>query len=1052
MQAECEPVPLGFLQCARVTCGFCVTSVTETYCCYACEGSSGEHDHECLQLSINDLSVEIRHGSNQWFSLQLCKLLGKKGPQHLSSLPHVWDTEYGNGSWVNSRPVKAANKACSYSSRTEVVDQVVYLLEESCDLMLDEWKSFVSCFRNLSMEVVRVLSDEFELVGQDFQVSTAVGTGTVRPGQRSRSFWRCRVTLREVDTEEQRDLRSCFGYGDIADSALYMAKLHILEKMARWDSGDLLPRLLELEKKLKDRVSGLVYFNTGEKDLLGTVREFTTSIGELLSKDGSKNCIVWRLLVRSWPYIVFFVSEDHLLELKQSMCSASSACNLNGWLRMAEVAACQVNPAFLGIMEEVRIEDQDRPTVAYCRHQLFNLLLEVGEQVKQEADRCIHGFQSVSLSWNLGDAGVTCTLREALNDKVDAILLNHDDVTFLCNAVGGSRFVVRAIEHGSVQSLIHAFGSRNMRCLPMSTYASITARQRETLNDLASNKTGSSFCPILKDTIIESWAYARSSNETGLQSCAKVLSESVGASGKVPEDLMSRLSPTQQQSVHDAASRRCSLVRGPPGTGKTHVAAAVAFVASRNLLENERILCVTQSHTAATNLQKRLELSFGVDVARVGTTLLPAEVVEQAVFKNVEQYYRGNDIEFSLFWEIGSQRREVPFKCSKELQKIQFDVMRYMVRLSNVVVVTLASSGNVGLLGGKSFFWPVLVIDEAAQVVEPAHWVALNRGCERMILVGDEKQLPATVLSEPALQRGLGVSLFERLVQSGLVSEGKGLVQLDQQRRMHPSISCFPSHIFYGGKLTNGPDTLELSLIKGFPWPNPWIHVAFVECGVDIEEGSRSYVNSREAEPLMAVLECCLRQGLEPKQVGVITGYKAQQELLQQHWAALAETLDLTVTGLRVDTVDGFQGGERDWILASTVRCSCRMGFMRDPRRANVMPTRARRGMIVFGNGQTLQTDIGVWKSWMEWVKENQIGIQADDLMEQLSSQAVANISPSGCASVAPADPVMTREVKMGPVLAAEESNVWREYFDPGSGQLWLWNEVTREAKWKEKL
>lgn len=517
-------------------------------------------------------------------------------------------------------------------------------------------------------------------------------------------------------------------------------------------------------------------------------------------------------------------------------------------------------------------------------------------------------------------------------------------------------------------------------------------------------------------------------------------------------------------------------MRGPPGTGKTHVAAAVALAASKNLPEKERILCVTQSHAAAMNLHNRLE-SFGVAVARVGTTLTPTEVVQQSIFQKVKDYWGEDDDEVS-FMEIASQAGDFTgVERSKDLQKNQFAVMRRMVLMSNVAVMTLASSGNAGLLSGMSSSLPMLVIDEAAQVVEPGPWVPLTWGCQRLVLVGDEKQLPATVLNSQARDTGLGVSLFERLVKDGLVSLDNGLVQLDEQQRMHPSIAEFPSRSFYDGTLSNGPDTLLRQKIQGFPWPNPELHVAFVECGAMAgEEGGRSHANPREADALMVVLEHCLRQGLLPQQVGVITGYSAQQDLLRRHWAALAPQLGFEAKDLRVDTVDGFQGAERDLILASTVRSFFEVGFMRDPRRANVMLTRARRGLIVFGNGHTLQTEVETWKPWIEWVKQRQIEIPLEGLLGQLDPGRPAR-PDSPEEEPLPFEPMVARSVfppvkpgggRMAPEpqarsprqwlnggsmpekAPAAKPTKWEEFVDPNSQRTWLWNEATGEAKWKD--
>eukprot|EP00434_Breviolum_minutum_P007954 symbB.v1.2.007015.t1/scaffold385.1/size305797/11 len=102
------------LQCARASCGFRVTGVTDYYCCQACEDGD-DHDSECLQMPLSGFSIETRSergfADYQHFSNQLRRLLEEKGPQHVGSLPHVWDAEYGSGSWAKSRPVKSASKA-----------------------------------------------------------------------------------------------------------------------------------------------------------------------------------------------------------------------------------------------------------------------------------------------------------------------------------------------------------------------------------------------------------------------------------------------------------------------------------------------------------------------------------------------------------------------------------------------------------------------------------------------------------------------------------------------------------------------------------------------------------------------------------------------------------------------------------------------------------------------------------------------------------------------------------------------------------------------------
>eukprot|EP00439_Symbiodinium_sp_Y106_P063619 s1035_g9.t2 len=304
--------------------------------------------------------------------------------------------------------------------------------------------------------------------------------------------------------------------------------------------------------------------------------------------------------------------------------------------------------------------------------------------------------------------------------------------------------------------------------------------------------------------------------------------------------------------------------------------------------------------------------------------------------------------------------------ASVQMQRVhlQWTKLAYMTMLS-----VLQSLGEI----------PLLLVDEAAQCVEPGLFVPLNWGSVAFALVGDEKQLPATILSKKASQLDLGVSIFERFVRDEIVSLGNGFVQLDEQQRMHPSIARFPCDAFYGGTIRDGAAMSKREPIPGFPWPVPGCHVAFVECGYMTGEeggmGGGSHSNYKEANVLLTVLKRCLAKGTLPSQVGIITGYSAQQALLQK------EVAKLGLPGLRVDTVDGFQGAERDLILASTVRSHYKVGFMRDPRRVNVLLTRAKRGLVVFGNGTTLNSEMETWRPWLTWIREQGAQMSAEQLV-----------------------------------------------------------------------
>jgi superfamily I DNA and/or RNA helicase len=263
-------------------------------------------------------------------------------------------------------------------------------------------------------------------------------------------------------------------------------------------------------------------------------------------------------------------------------------------------------------------------------------------------------------------------------------------------------------------------------------------------------------------------------------------------------------------------------------------------------------------------------------------------------------------------------------------------------------------------------------------------------GAAAFACVGDDRQLPATILSRAAKLQGLDESLFERFLRSDVCIEGSGFVQLDVQRRMHSSIAQFPSGHFYAGSVSNGCNDKDRPPIPGLRWPNDGnSRVLFVDCsdhGAREEQCGTSIRNFGEAELLVKTLVHLLSAGdrsgctLRPAEVACITGYAAQRELLKQHLLRSRESV-------RVDTVDGFQGMERELVLVSSTRANetGEVGFMRDRRRANVLLTRARRGLIVFGDYRTMRREPEVWAPWLVWVYRQGCYVTSRQLSQMLS-------------------------------------------------------------------
>ncbi|MGC3999917.1 MAG: AAA domain-containing protein [Anaeromyxobacter sp.] len=423
-------------------------------------------------------------------------------------------------------------------------------------------------------------------------------------------------------------------------------------------------------------------------------------------------------------------------------------------------------------------------------------------------------------------------------------------------------------------------------------------------------------------------------------------------------ELPAPLNPEQRAALALAErAEDLALVHGPPGTGKTTV---LVELIRRAAARGEQVLAAAPSNLAVDNLLERL-VAAGLDCVRVGH---PARVLPTLLEHTLEARVEGHEsariarglVEEAIdlrrsarkrkgrrgpgrFSEARAQERDARALLA-EARRLEARAEAAVLDRAQVVLATLTSLDGPALAGRR---YPLAVLDEATQAVEPAAALALLRA-ERVVLAGDHLQLPPTVLSAAAQAGGLGVSLFERLLQL----HGDAVkVTLAEQHRMNEQIMAFPSAALYGGALRAHPavahraiDAAPLELVdtagRGFEEETP--------------EGSDSKHNPGEAELVVAEVERVLALGVAPAEVAVISPYDAQVQRLR---ALLAEPLE---RGLEVDTVDGFQGREKDAVVVSLVQSNeaGEVGFLADVRRLNVAITRARKKLVVVGDGATV--------------------------------------------------------------------------------------------------
>ena len=424
----------------------------------------------------------------------------------------------------------------------------------------------------------------------------------------------------------------------------------------------------------------------------------------------------------------------------------------------------------------------------------------------------------------------------------------------------------------------------------------------------------------------------------------------------------------------DAASRALAsedffLVHGPPGTGKSTVLAEVAVQA---VARGERLLCTAASNAAVDHLLE-LCLDQGLRALRVGHPARVAPRFQQHTLDIVVEEHPDRVLSRQLFDEafdlFGYARRQRTqgrshqrFSNARassseakglmdEARALERKAVRAVLGRAQVVCVTLASLQS-GLLSHEEF--DMALIDEATQATEPLTLLGFVRA-PKVVLAGDPKQLPPTVLSQEAAKAGLGVSLFERLLQD----HGEGVKQmLREQYRMNEPIMAFPSQEMYGGQLRAHPSvahrTLADVLSAGAQVDAP--PVLFLDTagkGFDeqVEESTQSLFNPGEADLIVARVKELLSAGLAARELAVIAPYSAQAFHLRERVEALSPDVE-------VDTVDAFQGREKDAILVSLTRSNSEghLGFLTDLRRMNVALTRARRHLFAVGDSATLSS------------------------------------------------------------------------------------------------
>lgn len=447
------------------------------------------------------------------------------------------------------------------------------------------------------------------------------------------------------------------------------------------------------------------------------------------------------------------------------------------------------------------------------------------------------------------------------------------------------------------------------------------------------------------------------------------------------------LNSVQEQAVNKVLrAKDVAIVHGPPGTGKTTTLVEAIYETLRR--ENQVLVCA-QSNMAVDWISEQL-VDRGVNVLRIGN---PTKVNDKMLSFTYERRFADHP-DYPQLWSIRetirklrqnrNRRRDEGFHQKVERLKsrateLEIRINAQLFGEARVIASTLTGSAN-RLLSGQKF--GTLFIDEAAQALEPACWIAIRKA-SRVILAGDHCQLPPTVKSIAALRGGLGTTLMERIVKQ----KPETVTLLKTQYRMNEQIMRFSSEWFYGGMIEAAPQ-VRFRGILDLDNPMTWIDTSAVAGKEEFVGESFGRINRAEADMTLDVLqEYFTRIGkarvLEERiDVGVISPYRAQVQLLRR--LIRKKEFFKPYRGLiSVNTVDGFQGQERDVIVISLVRANAdgQIGFLSDLRRMNVAITRARMKLMIMGDVPTM-TRHPFYRKLYEFIMENQTHGQVPPLRD----------------------------------------------------------------------
>ena len=408
------------------------------------------------------------------------------------------------------------------------------------------------------------------------------------------------------------------------------------------------------------------------------------------------------------------------------------------------------------------------------------------------------------------------------------------------------------------------------------------------------------------------------------------------------------LTKNQMSIVKKATTNHVSIIQGPPGTGKTHVISAVAYSILQQYPNERILLCGTSNQSvenmvsATAKLVEKLDRKFVWLGSQRTDFGIDENITEEQEHLMFNQIMNRDSFEAREFQDLYAEslRRPLVRKEIERMSQLRKKLEENISYESSVICCTLETAGKSSLDRLK---FATVIVDEATQALEPSSFVPLMHHAERLILVGDQKQLGPIIPRDDSFKyTNYNVSLFERSVENRYP-----ILFLNTQFRMHPDISRFSNECFYQNKIEDDDITKQRKLTTDVIRD----HVSFIETKGREEKVGTSFKNVVEVAAVFRMVRELLNNNVSMSEIGVIAPYTAQVKELRK-------CITDSCPDVKVGSVDSFQGSQKNYIIVSTVRSDGEVGFLADTRRLNVTMTRARIAVIVIGNSGSLANDI----------------------------------------------------------------------------------------------